>query len=204
MRPRSAALRAPVPRSARGEFHDLYRKPPGGSRNGPLILAHSSRPGTFDFPHASRVSRRPIPPSAPSGDAPRRALEPCARGREPPFGGASGGETASRRTTHCPRFAAAHLPSRQDTGTEWRAAPGGAGSGRCAVRRRCPGLQRAVGLRYGGLAGNGGAKGTYRRYHDKTTPSGPPAITTSESALICSTLSPRAPGISTESMPPTR
>jgi hypothetical protein len=40
--------------------------------------------------------------------------------------------TSGAVRTHLP--STAHLPSRQDTGTVWRAVPGGAGSGRCAAR----------------------------------------------------------------------
>lgn len=56
---------------------------PDGPDIGPFILAHSGGLVTTHFPPASRVSRRPSMPFAPSGDAHRRALGPCARGPEP-------------------------------------------------------------------------------------------------------------------------
>ena len=40
----------------RGESHDLYGELPGGSGNGPPILAHLGGHGISNFPHASRVS----------------------------------------------------------------------------------------------------------------------------------------------------
>ena len=50
------------------------------------------------------------------------------------------GRTPGRCAAQCRQTA--HLPSRQDTGTVWRAVPGGTGSGRCGGR--CPGV---LGLR---------------------------------------------------------
>ena len=56
-------LELPVPCSPSGDLR-LYGKLPGGSGNGPPIIAHPGRQGSLLFPHASRVSRRPFVPDA--------------------------------------------------------------------------------------------------------------------------------------------
>jgi hypothetical protein len=86
----------------------------GGRRNSRACLSSSGGHDAIDPPATSRVSRRPSTPFAPSGDAPR------------------GRGTASR---HLRRTA--HLPSRKDTGTVWRAGARGCGEDTPAQYRRC-------------------------------------------------------------------